>query len=53
MGRAVSYISDLHYERLTVDTQLWVDLGLDLVLGALLIYIDMLLSAFLSYTQSI
>ena len=45
--RAVSYLSYLHYVQLSAETQLRVDLGLDLLLAVLLIYIGVLLSAIL------
>ena len=44
-GINVSYLLDLQYELFADETQLRVDLVLDLVLGPLLLFIDMLISA--------
>ena len=53
MGPDFSYFSDLHYEKRAAETQLRVYFGLYLVLGASIIYIDMLLSEKLSYAHII
>ena len=44
MGINPPFILDLHYEQPSAETQMKVDFVWDLVLGALLSYIDILLS---------